>query len=92
MFGSMSWGSKSCSKASNRVSRSTEMYVQNQPKELHKDNHIKNVNYENYFLRVAVMTAIPMVGRRNIMVIGWAFEGRRRRRTPFEVFFLSLNA
>ncbi|KAM1155648.1 hypothetical protein ACFX13_027108 [Malus domestica] len=36
-----------------KIDTGAEMYVYNQPKELHKDNHIKNVNYGNYFLRVA---------------------------------------
>ncbi|KAM1155647.1 hypothetical protein ACFX13_027107 [Malus domestica] len=75
-----------------KIDTEAEMYVHNQPKELHKDNHIKNVNYDNYFLRVAVVTVVPMVGRRNRVVIGSAFGGRRRRMTPLEVFFLSLNA
>ncbi|TQD84447.1 hypothetical protein C1H46_029978 [Malus baccata] len=78
-----------------KIDTGAEMYVHNQPKELYKDNHIKNVNYRNYFLKMAgvsVVTAVSMVGRRNRVVIGWAFGGRRRRMTPLEVFFLSLNA
>ncbi|KAM1812911.1 hypothetical protein ACFX11_026797 [Malus domestica] len=89
--------SKSCSKAWNRVSRSTPklkcMFIINLnscTRTIISRMSITGTTSSGW-RGVVVVTAVPMVRRRNRVVIGWAFGGRRKR-TPLEVFFLSLNA